>query len=97
MKEYSIYVRQGNASPYIVSSYKNLDGAKMALYNMIALEEKYQRPYYVDNDFFNNKYVQAVKLRYFCIREREVTEWVKCCEGKKKKSGKNNILYFLNY
>lgn len=24
MKEYCIYVRQGNASPYIVSSYKNL-------------------------------------------------------------------------
>ena len=48
MKEYCIYVRQGNASPYIVSSYKNLDSAKLALYNMIAFEEKYQRPYYVD-------------------------------------------------
>lgn len=97
MKEYCIYVKQGNARPYIVSSYKNLDSAKLALYNMIAFEEKYQRPYYVDNDFFENRYNHIARLRYFCIYEREVSEWTKSSENDRYKNKENKIVYFFNY
>lgn len=33
MKEYAIYIRQGEGKPYIVSTYNNLFDVKEALYN----------------------------------------------------------------
>ena len=38
--------------------------AKIELYEMIDLWERNAQPYYVYNDFFNNKYNLATKLRY---------------------------------
>ena len=64
-KEYSIYIRNGQGTPYILDIYNNLDSAKLKLYDMIQLEETRERPYYVDNDFFDNKYNIAVRLKYF--------------------------------
>lgn len=51
-----------------------------------------QRPYFVDNDFFKNTHnANSTRLRYFCIKEREVTEWEKYSEEKEKmKKSVNN-------
>ena len=32
--------------------------------------------YYVDNDFFNNKYPYTLNGDYYCIKQRQVSEWV---------------------
>ena len=40
---------------------------------MIFLEEERQRQYFVDNKFSKNKYNITTKLKYFCIKEREVS------------------------
>ena len=39
----------------------------------LALEQERQRPYFVDNEFYNNIYNISTKLKYFCIVEREIT------------------------
>ena len=49
MKEYCIYCQISSGKPFILV-------AKIALYNMVSLEEERGRTYYVDNDFFKNKY-----------------------------------------
>ena len=39
---------------------------------MISFEEERQKPYFLDNDFYDNKYNISTKLRYFCIKEGRV-------------------------
>ena len=56
LKEYGIYIRQGSGTPYMIHIFDNLDNAKIKLYDMISLDEERLNPYFVDNDFFENRY-----------------------------------------
>lgn len=75
IKEYAIYCKYGNGTPFILNTYKNFDLAKNKLLDIIELEEERGRPYFVDNYFFENKYNINLKGKYFCIMERQITEW----------------------
>lgn len=80
----------------MIHFFNNIDNAKTKLYEMIQLEEERQRPYFVDNDFFYNKYNISIKLKYYCIKEREVSEWNNYSEEKSKKE-KNNKVIYINF
>ena len=95
MKEYGIYIRHGEGKPYMLQIFNDIDLAKIKLFDMISLEEQRNRPYFVDNDFYDNKYNISIELKYFCIKEREVTEWEKYSE--EKEIEQNNIIYFNNF
>lgn len=97
MKEYSIYIRKGSGTPYMIHFFNNIESAKIKLYDMIQLEEDRQRPYFVDNDFFNNKYNTSTKLKYYCIKEREVSEWQNYSEEKSNQENNNKIIFLNNY
>ena len=90
MKEYTIYARQGNAKPYTIGTYKTIASAKLKLYDIISLEIERKRPFFVDNDFFENKYALGSELFYISILERDVKEWKRFNE---LDSTKNNLLY----
>lgn len=62
---------------------------------MVALEQERGRPYFVNNDFYENEYTQNVKGKYFCIRERTVSTWEKYCET--NTISNNKIIYFKEY
>lgn len=96
MKEYGIYIRQGSGNPYMIHIFNNIDSAKIKLHEMVQLEEERGRPYFVDNNFFNNKYNISTKLKYFCIKQRDVSNWENYLEEKISKK-ENNILYFNNF
>ena len=64
---------------------------------MIQIEEDRGRPYFVDNDFFNNKYPCNVNLKYYCIKEREVSDFSVYSEEETISKEKNKIIYFQNY
>ena len=82
----------------MIHIYNNIDSAKVQLFDLIQLEEIRQRPYFVDNDFFDNKYKMVGKFKYFCIKEREVAEWIKYTEEKEYfNQDSKKILYFGNY
>lgn len=97
MKEYGIYIRQGNWEPYMIHIFNNIESAKGKLFEMIILEEERGRPYFVDNDFFDNQFHIASKLKYYCIKEREVSEWTKFSETNLTREKNNKIIYFQNY
>lgn len=97
MKEYSIYIRNRNGSPYCLKQYSNIEEAKKVLYEMIQLEEERHRPYYVDNDFFVNKYNHINNLKYFCIKVRDVTEWSEYSEEKVIEESYKKIIYMANF
>lgn len=91
MKEYSIYCIYYGAKPFYLSTFNSFMEAKLKLYDMINLEMQRNRPYYVDNEFFDNIFPPTLNnIKYFCIKERTVSTWEKTTEGSKK----NNILFF---
>lgn len=71
-----IYICRGNGSPYIVSSYNNIYFTKEVLYNMLSLYDVRKKLYFVDNDFFYNKYPEVYTCDYYCIKERNVSNWI---------------------
>lgn len=81
----------------MIHFYNNILSAKQKLYEMIQLEEERGRPYFVDNDFFDNKYPCNLNLKYYCIKEREVSEFLKYSEEEHITKEKNKIVYFQNY
>ena len=95
MKEYTIYARQGNAKPYTIGTYKTITSAKLKLYDIISLEIERKRPFFVDNDFFENKYALGSDLFYISILERDVKEWKQFSEL--KTSENNKLLYLCNF
>jgi len=92
MKEYSIFIKNGNGLPYMLDSYKNIESAKFAVYNIVSLEEERGRQYFVDNDYFDNKYHFVGNLKYICIKERDVTNWSNYSEY----SRNNKNIFYLN-
>ena len=96
MKEYCIYIRHGDGMPYRLKYYDTLIEAKRVLYEMVQHEEERQKPYYVDNDFFSNNYNLAIKLKYFRLEEREVSEWSKYTEDRLKNKN-SNIIFIKDF
>lgn len=96
MKEYCIYCIWNGGTPFIQGTYKTLERAKACLFEMISLEEERGRLYFVDNDFFDNKYNHVGRLKYFCIKERNITEWEKYSEEKEIEKNKKKIIYINN-
>lgn len=94
--EYIIYCVYNGGKPFYLYTYDNINLAKIDLYNMVELEKKRNRPYYVDNDFFENEYSSNVIGKYFCIKQREVTEFEKYQEFKSSYKN-NNIVQFKNF
>ena len=99
MKEYGIYQRCKSGKPYMVLKFNSIMQCKVALYDMVQLEEERGRPYFVDNDFFDNKYVNSFNGMYYCIKVREVTDYevYKEKEEHKNNNDKNNLIFFQDY
>lgn len=99
MKEYGIYIKQGTGTPYMIHFFNNINNAKAKLYEMIELDEEREKPYFVDNDFFDNKYKIATKVKYYCIKSRDVSEWTKFSESETEieKDNHNKIIFLNNF
>lgn len=92
IKEYTILCVYNGGKPFNLQTFYSLEDAKYKLYDMINLEIERNRAYYVDNDFFKNVYPYNLQhCKYFCIKERNVTEWEKTSLVNKNR---NNIIYF---
>ena len=92
IKEYAILCINKGGKPYYLQPYYTLEDAKTSLYEIVDLEIKRNRVYYVDNDFFKNVFPANIQnSKYLCIKEREVTSWEKTITIRKQK---NNIIYF---
>lgn len=96
IKEYGIYIRNNQGSPYMLDKFKTIESVKLKLLEMIQLEEERDRPYFVDNDFWKNKYTIAVKLKYFQVREREISEW-EIFSGENSNKYENNNIIYINF
>lgn len=97
MKEYGIYIRCNSGQPYMIHFYNNITSAKLKLYDMISLDEERGRPFYVDNDFFNNKYSCSNCIKYYCIKVRDVSDFDIYSEEKARDENDKKIIYLSNF
>lgn len=95
MKEYCIFVICRGGKPYTLGNYNSFSLAKQALMNMISDFDRRKRIYYIDNDFWDNKYPLGLENSiYYQIQEREVTEWKKYKQIENASKEKCKILKF---
>ena len=97
MKQYGIYIRQGSGCPYMIHYFDNIFNAKAKLIEMVGVEESRQRPYFVDNDFFHNKYNLVGNLKYFCIKKRDISDWKNYSENISLEKENKKIIYIENF
>ena len=93
--EYTIYCIWNGGTPFYLHTYDSIFKAKQDLYEMIELEKKRNRIYYVDNDFYENEYPCTINCKIFSIKERRVDNWSKYSE--KESDTKNNNIFRLNF
>lgn len=96
-KEYTIFITCNGGKTYNLYTYNNFIAAERDLYNMVELEQRRHRPYYVYNDFFKNEYPASINCKIFCIKERFVTNWEIYSEAENNNTfdyNENNILKF---
>lgn len=87
MKEYCIYQQIGDGCPFILQNYSTFNQAKQSLLNIISDFDYKRKIYYIDNDFYENKYILGLpKQFYFQIQVREVSDWINADDF-----NKNNI------
>ena len=96
-KEYTIYCMYGKGKPFFLSIYKTFFEAQAKLYEIIQLDEERHRIYYVDNNFFENKYKLGMQSNYYSIVERKVSEWEKYTAVNSKEKMRNKILAFTKF
>ena len=90
-KEYCIYCKYNGGTPFILRTFKTFEAARIKLMEMIEIEEERNRPYFVENNFFINKYVGNIPGKHFAIKERNISGWSLYDASKNIK--KNNIVY----
>lgn len=77
LKEFTILNIVNGGSPYYLRSFNSVDQAINAIYNIVSAYDNKRHMFYVDNDFFNNKYPLIFNnCHYIQLQEREVSEWV---------------------
>lgn len=100
MKEYTLFRRIGQGCPYVIHIRDNLFSVINDLNLMIEYDEDRGKQYFVDNDFYHNKYKFYPNIIYYCIKVREVTKWEKYFENidlKEKHIENTKILNFCDY
>lgn len=99
MIEYCLKICYPNGRAFNSLPYNNFTDVNHLLDCQIETKERGHHLYYVDNDFYNNQYPAGAGV-YYCIMQREVTEWQKYSHFTKEKKytyEKSNILYLNNY
>ena len=74
-KEYAIYKRVNNGTPYIAKVFSNLKEVDEFLSVIIRNHEHYNHIYYIDRVGHKNKYPLELAMFYYKLLERPVNDW----------------------
>lgn len=98
MKEYGIYRRNSGGKPFMIDIYKDNNSAKIRINELVAYWEDKGYQYYIDNDYYENKYPLMLNNCFYCsIKVREVSEWLNYSEDKEDVKNNSKIIFFNNF
>ena len=101
--EYCLYTRVGSACPYITElhSVSNLDDIMRRVEQIEKRHNHYAQIFYIDNDFYNNKYSFNQNGTYYKFLRRKVFDWEEFDSNEDIYNDKqiyyDNIIYLKNY
>lgn len=93
--EYTLYVQVGTAHPYTINIYKDFNQVLDAIEDIKNKHCYYwNREFYIDNDFYKNKFDRSMTGTYYKFLRREVKNWE---EFNTKEENKKDNIYYLNF
>ena len=73
--EYAIYCRVGQALPYIQTILNSMEDVMLRIVEIEKKHNHYGQFFYIDNDFYDNKYSLSYNCTYYKILRRPVSDW----------------------
>lgn len=74
-KEYAIYKRVNNATPYISNVFTNFKEVEEFFGAVERRHNQFHHTYYIDAEGFNNNYPKELAQFYYKLLERPVNDW----------------------
>ncbi len=93
--EYAIYCRVGSACPYIQKVFSSIDDVYRQIIEIEKKHNHYRQMFYIDNNFYDNKYNLNCGGTYYKILRRPVFDWEDNWEEIEQNSyNYNNVINF---
>lgn len=73
--EYGIYCQVGSGTPYIRKIYSDMKQVYVAIEEIEKRHNHYRQLFYIDNDFYDNKYTLQCGGTYYKVLRRPIAEW----------------------
>lgn len=74
--EYALYVQRENACPYIATIMDSMEKVKLKIEQIKKTHcYRYNRIFYIDNDFYKNEYKLGMGGTYYKFVRRKVNDW----------------------
>lgn len=74
-KEYALYCRVNNGTPYLTTTFQNLNELNAFLSSVIKRHNKYHYSYYIDGINYPNIYPMEFAQFYYKVLERPINDW----------------------
>ena len=82
--EYTLYIQVRTATPYIgIWTGSSYDDVFREIGEIEKKHQRFRQPFYIDNDFYNNKYAEAQAGFYYKFMYRKVNDWHELKEHKR--------------
>lgn len=78
--EYALYVCVNGACPYIKCQFNNIQQVFQCVDSLEKKHNRYHQVFYIDNDFYINKYTSSMNGTYYKFLRRNVYDWEEFCE-----------------
>ena len=74
--QYAVFKQVGSACPYITElHFDNLEALRYYIGEIEKKHNRYRQVFYIDNDFYNNKYEAREGGTYYKFLRRAVNDW----------------------
>lgn len=73
--EYALYCRVGQACPYIARIFDSINDVYRYVQEIEKKHNHYGQRFYIDNDFYNNRYDLNAGGTYYKFLRRPVFDW----------------------
>lgn len=96
MKQYGIYRINNGGIPFLINKFDSLISAQLFINECVFDWDNKNMTYYIDNEFFTNKYSRSEANFYCRIKVREITDWQEL-SNEKGFTNDNNVIDFYSY
>lgn len=74
-KEYAIFKRVNNATPYVSNTFSNLSQVDIYFQEIENRHKKFNQTFYIDRVGYKNYYPKELAQFYYKVLERPINEW----------------------